>query len=183
MSSILALYPESILSLAPVRRLALAPVSSPLPRNACAFASHVGLAAGNGRAREGFQSLGGEIKEEVGLHVAAVGRNRSTGSDTQCGSSRARLCIKEGGRKKNTTALVSSRRWTLCSHFVQAHLLCTSAISFMLSFTDLVLLPLLADTFSNTGLTGTGNKQWVTRERLLCQRPGPYRCLWNPFTH
>lgn len=47
--------------------------------------------------------------------------------------------------------------WMSCLYFVQADL-CTSAISFMLSFTDLALL---ADTFSsrpNAGQTGTGNK-------------------------
>lgn len=122
--------------------------SSPLAWNACAFASYGGLAAGKERDREGFQSLGGEIKEEVGLHVAAVGRNRSTGSDALCGNSRAR-CVSAapedgGGRKKKTnktttattTTALSCRR-TPCSDFMQADF-CTSAISLALSFTDLV---------------------------------------------
>lgn len=96
-------------SLPPARCLVLALASSPFSWNACAFASYGGLAAGNGRDREGFQSLGGELVEEVGLHVAAVGRNRSTGSDAQCGNSPLR-CASSGEEEHDAVDVVAGRR-------------------------------------------------------------------------
>lgn len=121
---------------------------------------------GNERDREGFQSLRGEIKEEVGLNVAVVGRNRYR---PRCAmrsqSSSAEYLLRRGRRRQKDSGdddvVGVSALHGVLSFFTQADL-CTSAISFMLSFTDLVpLRPLLADTFSSgpaAGLTGTGNK-------------------------